>query len=151
MAISWIFWINGQSPQIWRTVNLKYLELQKCDLPFWRHLTPYYLIKKGQLPSSMFKVSNFLMKDLHFSILDVHKTILTPWASLKISTMLGASETFFLLLINANRLCLHVGLEFWTIFSFTCSESTSFTTCKFCFSTLYLSQFDVNFELCLVQ
>ena len=95
MAISWIFWINGQSTQIWRTVNLKYLELQKCDLPFWRHLTPYYLIKKGQLPSSIFKVSNFLMKDLHFSILDVHKTILTPWASLKISTMLCASKTFF--------------------------------------------------------
>ena len=56
---------------------------------------PILFDKKGQLPSSMFKVSNFLMKDLHFSILDVHKTILTPWASLKISTMLGASETFF--------------------------------------------------------
>ena len=45
-------------------------------------------------------------------------------------------RNIYLLLINANRLCLHVGLEFWTIFSFTCSESTSFTTCKFCFSTL---------------
>ena len=33
--------------------------------------------------------------------------------------------------------CLHVGLDFWTIFSFACSESTSFTTWKFCFTTLY--------------
>ena len=31
-----------------------------------------------------------------------------------------------------------LGLEFLTIFSFTCSKFTSFTTCKFCFSTLYL-------------
>lgn len=40
-------------------------------------------------------------------------------------------KNIFLLLINANRLCLHVGLEFWTIFSFTCSESTSLLPANF--------------------
>ena len=54
------------------------------------------------------------------------------------SHMPGHSTNIFLLWINVNRLCLHVGLEFWTIFSFTYSESTSFTTWQFRFTTLYL-------------
>ena len=74
-----------------------------------------------------------------FSSLDGHNAIWTSWDFLQIPTWPKAKTKNFLLWINLNRLCLHVGLEFWTIFSFTCSESTSFTTCKFCFSTLYLT------------
>ena len=66
-----------------------------------------------------------------------HNGIWTSWAFLQIPTWPKPKTKNFLLWINANRLCLHVGLEFWTIFSFTCSESTSFTTCKFCLYTLY--------------
>ena len=43
----------------------------------------------------------------------------------------------FLLWINVNRLCLHVGLEFWTLNSFMCPKLTIFTTWKFRFTTLY--------------
>ena len=74
-----------------------------------------------------------------FSSLDGHNAIWTSWDFLQIPTWPKPKTKNFLLWINSNRLCLHVGLEFWTIFSFTCSESTSFTTCKFCFTTLYLA------------
>ena len=85
-------------------------------------------------------------------ISDGHNGIWTYWAFLQIPTWPKPKTKNFLLWINSNRLCLHVGLEFWTIFSFTCSESTSFTTCKFCFTTLYLvlthsNCFSQNFEL----
>ena len=43
----------------------------------------------------------------------------------------------FLLWINVNRLCSHVGLEFWTLNSFMCPKLTIFTTWKFRFTTLY--------------
>ena len=44
----------------------------------------------------------------------------------------------FLLWINVNRLCSHVGLEFWTPNSFMCPKLTIFTTWQFCFTTLYI-------------
>ena len=72
-------------------------------------------------------------------ISDGHNGIWTYWAFLQIPTWPKPKTKNFLLWINANRLCLHVGLEFWTIFSFTCSESTSFTTCKIRFYTLYIT------------
>ena len=50
----------------------------------------------------------------------------------------------FLLWINVNRLCSHVGLEFWTPNSFMCPKLTIFTTWKFCFTTLYF-HFDAFF------
>ena len=46
-------------------------------------------------------------------------------------------KNIFLIWINVNRLCWHVGLEFWTINSFICPKSTNLTTCQFCFTTLY--------------
>ena len=46
----------------------------------------------------------------------------------------------FLLWINVNRLCSHVGLEFWTPNSFMCPKLTIFTTWKFRFTTLYRTQ-----------
>ena len=70
-------------------------------------------------------------------ISDGHNGIWTYWAFLQIPTWPKPKTKNFLLWITSNRLCLHVGLEFWTIFSFTCSESTSFTTCKIRFYTLY--------------
>ena len=69
---------------------------------------------------------------------DGHNAIWTSWDFLQIPTWPKPKTKNFLLWITSNRLCLHVGLEFWTIFSFTCSESTSFTTCKIRFYTLYL-------------
>ena len=42
----------------------------------------------------------------------------------------------FLLWINVNRLCSHVGLEFWTPNSFMCPKLTIFTTWKFRFTAL---------------
>ena len=44
----------------------------------------------------------------------------------------------FLIWINVNRLCSHVGLEFWTPNSFMCPKLTIFTTWKFRFTTLYV-------------
>ena len=67
-----------------------------------------------------------------------HKVILTPLAFLKISAWLGTEKNIFLIWINVNRLCWHVGLEFWTINSLICPKSTNLTTCQFCFTTLYI-------------
>ena len=75
-----------------------------------------------------------------FSSLDGHNAIWTSWDFLQIPTWPKPKTKNFLLWITSNRLCLHVGLEFWTIFSFTCSESTSFTTCKIRFYTLYTAK-----------
>ena len=72
-------------------------------------------------------------------ISDGHNGIWTYWAFLQIPTWPKPKTKNFLLWITSNRLCLHVGPEFWTIFSFTCSESTSFATCKFCLYTLYIT------------
>ena len=47
-------------------------------------------------------------------------------------------KNIFLIWINVNRLCWHVGLEFWTINSFICPKSTSLTTWQFRFTTLYI-------------
>ena len=49
-------------------------------------------------------------------------------------------KNIFLIWINVNRLCWHVGLEFWTINSFICPKSTNLTTWQFCFTTLYRSR-----------
>ena len=46
-------------------------------------------------------------------------------------------KNIFLIWINVNRLCWHVGLEFWTINSFICPKSTNLTTWQFRFTTLY--------------
>ena len=46
-------------------------------------------------------------------------------------------KNIFLIWINVNRLCWHVGLEFWTTNSFICPKSTNLTTWQFCFTTLY--------------
>ena len=55
-------------------------------------------------------------------------------------------KNIFLIWINVNRLCWHVGLEFWTINSFICPKSTNLTTCQFCFTTLY-SFFSLSMKL----
>ena len=55
----------------------------------------------------------------------------------------------FLLWINVNRLCSHVGLEFWTPNSFMCPKLTIFTTWKFRFTTLY--KYPVNQYILIVS
>ena len=61
-----------------------------------------------------------------FSSLDGHNAIWTSWDFLQIPTWPKAKTKNFLLWINSNRLCLHLGLKFVTIFSFTCSKIHNF-------------------------
>ena len=53
-------------------------------------------------------------------------------------------KNIFLILVNVNRLCWHVGLKFWTINSFICPKSTNLTTWQFRFTTLYSGLTDVS-------
>ena len=66
-----------------------------------------------------------------------HKTNLPPFSFFEDCYMTKFLTNIFLLWINVNRLCSHVGLEFWTPNSFMCPKLTIFTTWKFRFTTLY--------------
>ena len=60
-----------------------------------------------------------------------------PFSFFEDCNMTKYLTNIFLLWINVNRLCSHVGLEFWTPNSFMCPKLTIFTTWQFCFTTLY--------------
>ena len=66
-----------------------------------------------------------------------HKANLPPFSFFEDCNMTKYLTNIFLLWINVNRLCSHVGLEFWTPNSFMCPKLTIFTTWQFCFTTLY--------------
>ena len=72
-----------------------------------------------------------------------HKANLPPFSFFEDCNMTKFLTNIFLLWINVNRLCSHVGLEFWTPNSFMCPKLTIFTTWKFRFTTLYFSQSDL--------
>ena len=95
---------------------------------------------KGQMPTSMFQVFNSLKKDPYFFYFRSAQGNSDSLSLFEDSHMPRHLTNYFLLWINENRLCLHVGLGFWTIFSFTSSKSTNFTTCKFCFSKVHITQ-----------
>ena len=66
-----------------------------------------------------------------------HKANLPPFSFFEDCNMTKYLTNIFLLWINLNRLCWHVGLQFWTIKWFICPKSTNLTTWKFRFTTLY--------------
>ena len=60
-----------------------------------------------------------------------------PFSFFEDCNMTKYLTNIFLLWINVNRLCSHVGLKFWTPNSFMCPKLTIFSTWKFRFTTLY--------------
>ena len=118
--------------RLWDAVNQRSFELQECTLPFWKPLNLNNLVLEDEWPSSMFRVWYFIM-NVHFSWAQWNLDLLGLFAD---SNMAKTKNQNFLLWINANRLCLHVGLEFWTIISFKCSKPIGFSTCKFRCSNL---------------
>ena len=71
-----------------------------------------------------------------------------PFSFFEDCNMTKYLTNIFLIWINVNRLCSHVGLEFWTSNSFMYPKLTIFTTWKFRFTTLYTSPLSDLFCVC---